>query len=264
MTTQLRGGYTTEDPRLDRLPWFDEESREYPVRALMAAATPTLQTRIWHLEEWFDQGQEGACVGFGITHEFAAEPDPVEGLTDEFARTQIYWEAQKIDPWDGGAYPGAEPFYEGTAVLAGMKVAHQLGYITEYRWAFGIDDVLATLSNLGPVVFGVHWYEGMGNPDADGFIRPTGAKTGGHAICGIGYDHEAQFVWLHNSWGREWGVDGRAKITVSDLAQLLEEQGECAVPLVRRAATPVGVNIDMQGTAHVEVDTSMRNDVKGG
>jgi hypothetical protein len=61
-----------------------------------------------------DQGKEGACVGFAWSHELAAYPVRVE-VDDEFARSKIYAEAQKIDEWPGEAY-------HGTSVLAGAKV----------------------------------------------------------------------------------------------------------------------------------------------
>jgi hypothetical protein len=83
------------------------------------------------------------------------------GIDNKFAKEQLYWEAQKIDRWPGGAYPGAEPHMEGSSVLAAVKVAKRLGYIEEYRWAFGIEDVKKAISEIGPVILGVPWYEGI-------------------------------------------------------------------------------------------------------
>lgn len=68
MSLELKDGSVTEDPRLDRLVEFDERSREFRVGSLVPAERP--RERIWHLghSRMGDQGQEGACVEFGIMH----------------------------------------------------------------------------------------------------------------------------------------------------------------------------------------------------
>lgn len=207
---------------LGRIPEFDERSRAYPIRAL-ATALP-LRTRIWDCSTYLDQGLEGACVGFSMSHEIAAAP--VKGLVDNAYAQMVYHEAKKIDPW-----PGED--YDGTSVLAGVKTLQTLGWISEYRWAFSTEDVLGTLSNVGPVVLGMNWYEGMWEPDEDGYIHPTGDMVGGHAILALGYDLTKNAVRLHNSWGQNWGQNGRAWLKAEDLTRLLSEDGEACVPLVR-------------------------------
>jgi hypothetical protein len=82
---ELKGGFKTSDPRLDRLPQFDERSRGYPIRALVTEQAP-LRSRGWACPTWLDQGQEGACVGFSWSHELCAYPVPVGSIDDEFAR----------------------------------------------------------------------------------------------------------------------------------------------------------------------------------
>lgn len=230
---QLRDGTQVEDPRLDRLVEFDEQSREYPIQEALAATTPRSYT--WRTNSWLDQGREGACVGFAVAHELAARPAEVQGLTNDFARTRIYWEAQKIDPWAGGAYPGASPQYEGTSVLAGVKIAHGLGYFKEYRWCFGIDDVVMALGYNGPVLLGIPWYSGMYSPGADGFIQPTGSVVGGHAILAKAVNVKDRTITLHNSWGRDWGRDGAARITWDHLSTLLQQRGEGVTMIKRRS-----------------------------
>jgi len=214
---------------LGRLKEFDERSRDYPVRSLVGDA-PTLSTKIWDCDVWLDQGTEGACVGFSWAHELAAEPSVVE--VDETYARMIYREAQKVDEW-----PGED--YEGTSVLAGVKIVKSFGWIDEYRWGFSLSDVLGAVVNIGPVILGTNWYEGMWDTDDDGYIWPTGSIAGGHAIMIVGYDHKRHAVLLHNSWGQSWGVDGRAWVDVTALEFLLSEQGEVCVPLVRKQIDPV-------------------------
>lgn len=40
-----------------------------------------------------------------------------------------YWEMQRRDYWQGGAYPGASPHYEGTSADAGGQVMRLFGAI---------------------------------------------------------------------------------------------------------------------------------------
>lgn len=210
---------------LDRLVEFDERSRAYPIRALVPAG---FRSYTWRANAYLNQGREGACVGFAWSHELAARPWPVKGITDETARV-IYREARKVDQWPGEDYPG-------TSVIAGAKVAQSQGYITEYRWAFGLDDLRRAIGYKGPAVLGLNWYEGMSAPDADGYIRPTGSVAGGHAILAYSVSETGHFVRLHNSWGASWGQNGACRISFDDLDRLLHEQGEACVPVVRRYA----------------------------
>lgn len=237
---QLRDLTTVEDGRLDRLIQFDEASREYPVtarlRAIEAPQTPV--TKQWAINLWLDQGQEGACVGFGFAHETAAEPVPVPGLTDAYAREQFYWNIQRNDPWAGGAYPGAEPRYDGTSVLSGAKyLTNTVGAYTGYHWAFGEPQVALAISYLGPVVLGIPWLSGMYKPSSTGLIKPTGSVVGGHCILAVGYDATNKEYRLHNSWGRSWGLDGDCRISAANLAKLLAQQGEACVPEGRKLFT---------------------------
>jgi hypothetical protein len=228
---QLKGGHQTQDPRLDRVPQFDEQSRRYPVSSIIRrAAVPRSYT--WRLTTTLDQGQEGACVGFGWAHEMLARPAEGTGITDVYARVRLYWEAQKIDPWEGGSYPGARPFYEGTSVLAGAKVVKAAGGMDEYRWAFGLDDLVGALGYAGPAVLGLNWYEGMFEP-VDGYIRPTGELAGGHCILCRGVSVTRRRFLLHNSWGPGWGLNGTCWITFDDMATLLAEDGEACIPVRR-------------------------------
>jgi hypothetical protein len=228
----LKDGSQTGDKRLTRIVQFDDKSREYPIRAAIdASLSPRSYT--WSCGAHLDQGAEGACVGFAMTHELVARPKVVTGVDGKFARESVYWEAQKADPWDGGAYPGASPFYEGTSVLAGIKRLYSLGYIKEYRWCFGLDDLIMAVGYKGPAILGIAWYEGMFNPWPCGHIHVSGAQVGGHAILCKGVSVKNKTFTLHNSWGSSWGDGGDCKITWDEMDRLLHEQGEAVIPLSR-------------------------------
>jgi hypothetical protein len=149
---------------------------------------------------------------------------------------RLYHEAQKVDEW-----PGEEPVYAGTSVLAGAQVLSGLGLVREYRWCFGRDDLADTLSAKGPVVIGMQWLAAMYSAP-DGILRPGGAVVGGHCILATGYDPAhpilGEAVRLTNSWGQSWGDQGNAWVALDALWPLMESVGEAAVVTRRARATP--------------------------
>lgn len=220
---QLNGGFVAEDPRLDRLPSFDPRSMDYPIRATTEEKKERSYT--WSCYEYLDQGQEGACVGFSIGHEIAARPVAVKGMTATTA-SSIYLAARYVDEWPGENY-------SGTSVLAGFKAAKALGYFSEYRWAFGLKDLVLAVGYKGPAVLGINWYEGMFNTDSEGYLHVTGDIAGGHAILCNGVDVKKKRFRLHNSWGYDWGMKGDAYISFADVERLLHESGDACVPVKR-------------------------------
>lgn len=237
----------TPELGLGRLPEFDEKSRNFNIRSVLEV--PYARSYTWGCEPVYNQGREGACVGFAWTHEANAKPSvqPV-GESTAFA---LYRAAQKIDEWPGENY-------EGTSVLAGAKVSMTYGWLGEYRWAFNVPDALSAISRRGPAIIGVNWYDGLYYP-TDGELRIYGDVVGGHAILvrgvrlvfqpGVTTEQKTSSQWfsyldqrqskvlLHNSWGPNWGGTekgpGTAYLTVEDYARLMSEQGECCIPTVR-------------------------------
>ncbi len=207
---------------LDRVPAVDPRNRDYPIRGTISAGLP--RNVRWTPGPNLDQGNEGACVGFGWAAELAATPrsNPV---SDAFAR-RTYAAAQKVDEWQGEDY-------SGTSVLAGAKVLQAAGYMRAYRWGFSLNDVLLALSWSGPVVLGLNWYQGMFDT-VDGFITPTGSLQGGHCLLAYGCSVRDETVLLRNSWSSLWGVKGDALIRWGDLEDLLRDQGDACVPVGRR------------------------------
>ena len=259
MNDQLKDGSRISDLRLDRLVEFDERSLGFPLTEVLE---PRLRPRsyTWRVSKdtVLDQGPDGACVGFAVANELLARPSEVRfgggAKAYRFAKQTIYWEAQKIDPWPGGSYPGADPFYEGTSILAGVKIAQRLGYFKEYRWTFNLHDLVIGLGYNGPAVLGVNWMTGMYYPDAKGFVRPEGQVAGGHAVLARGVklkfnrhnfdwwnrtwddvDQDASYVLFRNSWGPGYGLNGDFKMTLPDLDVLLRDRGE-SVFFVKRTS----------------------------
>jgi hypothetical protein len=243
---ELRDGSATTDPRLDRCPQYDARSLQFPIaRRLTAEQYRAPRSYTWRLEHVLDQGDEGACVGFGWAHELAARPGVVTGIDARYAHDHIYWPAQMQDEWPGGSYPGASPQYEGTSVLGGAKAVKAAGWISEYRWALTPDDLIIAVGYAGPAVIGINWYRDMFTPDADGYVRPTGPLAGGHCVVvtgvqivldpgGRNIDNFRSSFIVTNSWGPTWGHEGRARISFADMLKLWPG-GEFCIPLGRLA-----------------------------
>ena len=163
----------TDQRVFGRIPLFDERSRQYPVKAAIrefAAKRPRSYT--WRCTKTLDQGAEGSCTGFAWAHELIARPAEVLTVTSAKAQ-EIYFNAQRLDPWEGGAYSGATPFYEGSSVLTSAKATMITGLIGGYKWAFGIEDLKLGIGYYGPAVLGINWYDGMLKPG----IHPTACPT---------------------------------------------------------------------------------------
>ncbi len=120
------------------------------------------------------------------------------------------------------------------STLACAPASSEAGHFSEYRWAFGLNDVLLAIGYTGPVVLGINWWEGMYSPDANGYIRPEGSIVGGHAILARGVSRLRKDVTLRNSWGTDYGFNGGdCRITWDDLAVVLAQDGEACVPVGR-------------------------------
>lgn len=240
-----RAEVTSSDPRLGRLAHLDARSRNFPVRSLIASGD-TPRGRKWYNRLKLDQGQTPACTGFSRTYDLAMSPNPLrlpnrQPFDFDFAFA-LYKLAQQYDEWPG-------QLYDGSSVLGAFKAAQALGYIGEYRWAFGIDDAVLALSHIGPLVVGTDWLDGMFDPKPSGLVEAHGAMAGGHAYSfdqvivtresmrhylGKGEPIREGDVLLggEQSWGTSWGNNGRYLFWASSLEYLLKGAfypGEAAV-----------------------------------
>lgn len=233
----IRGGRFTLDPRMDRVPEVDLRNLNYPLHEILPQeALKGPRSFTWYVDERLDQGYEGACVSTGWGHELAARPAEVENINFPWCRETLYFPGQMEDEWEGGAYPGANPFMEGTSVTAVAKIVKRLGFIDQFRWALNPRHFISGLGHHGPAVIGVDWKEGMENTDEDGFITFSGDLLGGHCVCVVSVkiyllDKNRKATWdnvdwlrsyivILNSWGEAWGVDGKANMRLVDVLEM--------------------------------------------
>jgi hypothetical protein len=238
-----------------RIPKTFDHITKYPARELrkfqrtVANVEKTTIDMPAHYQTFYDQGTEGACVGFGESICMSLYNDL---LFDAF---WLYREAQIIDEW-----PETPP-EEGTSLAAGFDVLRDKGHRyfrggTSYppkikhgivgvnRWTQTTDEDRTAIAEKHPIVDGVWWYEGFnasrllerevrlrnGRRVKEYWIPPTskwGRRLGGHCICRpLASDQRQAFGWL-NSWGKEypWPV----WIGYDERAQIQREQGESAI-----------------------------------
>ena len=213
-----------------RLPQSDERNRNFMLTSSFSNMKERSYT--WPLKTplVLDQGSVGCCVATAFGYWLALVPQAVQGVTVPKLIEKVYWEAQKIDPFPGGDYPGAVPKSSGTSILAGTKVVQRLGYFSSYLWAFSAYDLALGVGATGPAVIGVNWYSGMMQPDKYARIKATGNIVGGHAICVRGVSFKNKEFLLQNSWGKDWGANGCALISFTDMDKLLAQNGDAVFP----------------------------------
>lgn len=245
---QLKNGQTATDPRLGRVPSADPGREKYPLSAaLPVTAMPTVK-RLWgHPLTWLDQGNEGSCTGFAAANDIAALPAEHLTVSNAYGRAIYEWNKDH-DEWPGDNY-------EGSSVNAAMNCLRSHGFIDEFRWAASIEEVCSAIVNIGPVNFGINWFNGMFYPDNKYLIRPTGGVAGGHSLMGRGFypantdiglpegqgtvRFSLPVIRLENSWGKGWGINGDAFIYTDDMKNLLANGGECAVARGRHVLNPL-------------------------
>jgi hypothetical protein len=185
------------------------------------AVVPSLPPfRYWATGPTLDQGNTPMCVEY--TWEGLILASPIRNKKPP-ARGTIYKRAQQIDEWTGEDY-------DGTSVRAGAKVLQELGFISQYIWAFDAATVARFILAHGPVAMGTNWYWDMFQPDKHGVVRPRNGIAGGHAYLCNGYNEKQGRFRCLNSWGTNWAQRGRFWILGEDMDRLIMEQGEACAP----------------------------------
>jgi len=161
-----------------------------------------------------------ATVGLSATDPVACERFAITLYHDETHRDGIK-----------GAWP---PDDEGSSGLGCSRTLKARGLIGSYVHATTADAV-ASLLQLGPVMFGMPWFEDWFTPDNDGFIDSgdwsSSRYAGGHEVLAIGLDEVAQdtfgrvipertVIRFRNSWGRGWGLAGEFRMRLSTYVAL--------------------------------------------
>lgn len=222
------------DYGLGRRPQFDHRSLGFPLRAALPDAV-VRRTRYWaYFGQVLDQGSTGTCVAHAWHARLQAAPVVRKAAT--LPRPfDLYRKIVLNDDWPENDAEATAPdvqLQSGTSTLAAAKTCQQLGYISEYRWALSIDDVIDALCAHGPLCTGVAWYDSFFDPDREGSltIAPGASVVGGHEFVLIGWDNARGRIRMLNSWSRTWGQSGRAWLAAETFERLLREDGDACTP----------------------------------
>lgn len=222
-----------------REPTDFQHVEKYPLRL----ATTVEQTerilplkRAWR--EFYDQGREGACVGFSSSQMMTI-------LNRRRYDARWLWDRSKeIDEWED-TNPGDD---NGTSVRAAMDILRNRGHsrwyrgatrpedvkhgITENRWATTVDEIRTCIARGVPVVMGTNWYSGFDVPVQKGrdWWIGTGADLGrvrgGHAYMLNAASDKRQAFRTPNSWGLSWP---QCWIPYEVVQRLINEWGEATL-----------------------------------
>lgn len=193
--------------------------------------------------EW-DQGREGACVGFGTSMMMALTNRKQDPLHRQYRYNPmwLYREAQKVDEWPGENY-------SGTSVRAACDVLRNIGHvrvlrgkdqpvslsegIDTNRWATGIDEIRAAIYSGLAVSIGINWYRDFDTPHTrngelfigqDNWLQ-TGIR-GGHCVCIYRMSDRRNAFRILNSWGASYPP---VWFPYDVIKALLMQDGEAAV-----------------------------------
>lgn len=188
-----------------------------------------------------DQGQEGACTGFGL----AAVCDYLLGTRSFGAKSEIvsarmlYEMAKRYDEWRGEDY-------DGSSARGAMKGWHKHGVCSELEWPYSTAEAApdlstsraedavtrplgayfrvnhkdivamhAAIAEVGVLYATADVHTGWDDVDPKtGRIVHQPTRTGGHAFAIVGFDLNG--FWIQNSWGEDWGKKGFGHLSYAD------------------------------------------------
>lgn len=213
----------TPGKRLGRHIVHDPRSRDYP--ADPAPAIISVVHKAVGLP--LNQGDVGSCTANALCGALNSAPDFTGGTPrNEQNALHLYELETKLE---GKPYPPNDPGGSGLEVC---KAAKELGWISSYRHAFGVENALLALV-LRPVITGINWYTSFDTPAADGLVEIAHGATvrGGHEVVADQIDAPNKRVWFWNSWGTGFGVGGRFCMSFDTWKHLLEQTGDVTLPL---------------------------------
>jgi hypothetical protein len=152
-----------------------------------------------------DQGHIGSCTANALCGALNSAPDFGGGTPrSENDAISLYELETRLE---GQPYPPNDPGGSGLMVC---KAAQQMGWISTYQHAFGVQNALLALV-VRPVITGVKWYSSFDNPDpSTGLVEIASGATirGGHEIVADEIDAPNKLVWFWNSWGAGFAKGG--------------------------------------------------------
>ena len=210
-----------------------------------------------------DQGQEGACTGFGLAAVINHLKCPADAQSGASPR-MLYEMAKRFDEWEGEDYSGSScrgairGWYHngvcperdwtysskkpGRLTPARAKKARETSVGAYYRLRPNIVDYHYALNEAGALFVSARVHKGWQAPK-NGRIRMTGQIIGGHAFMVVGYNEEG--FWVQNSWGDLWGNKGLALWSYEDWQHHVQDAWvvtlACPTPSIFPGVARIGI-----------------------
>jgi len=226
-----------------RMGWKKDK---YDPRAKLFRASAVIPDKILMVEflpSVRDQGNEGSCVGHGVGGMGTAMAKKLGLDGDWFGPRWIYNGARFLEGTIGedvGCYPEDAmkwlkqkgwlldefwPYVSGVDTFrAPSKTldpeAARYPTISYTRIVDGIDGICSALAAGKYVAIGQPWYDEWMDTDEAGNLQEVDKYTwpaGGHETLYYGYDRTLERFYAQNSWGEEWGKNGRFSMPFSGL-----------------------------------------------
>lgn len=189
-----------------------------------------------------DQGEEGACTGFGlatVAHYLLRTRDRFPDKK-KISPRMFYAMARRYDEWPGEAY-------DGSSCRGAMKGWHKHGVCEELLWRhdprkpdFTLNEkrsadaqsrplgayfrvnhkdlvaMHAAISEVGVLYASAEVHSGWDEVTGNGIIRFDDKVKilGGHSFAIVAYDEKG--FWIQNSWASDWGHGGFGHISYAD------------------------------------------------
>ena len=227
--SQTPHGLGLKPLKRDDRDWLWRDISAERVNELYADILEAGTRRMWGMvspDFRIDQGNEGTCVGHGCTNVLMASPTthPTFPSFADVPSAHTYARRLYFDA------TGDSTYQEGAYTRDALNVLRTRGAIAAYYRLASVDEVIDALY-IGPVTFGTYWYDSMFEPYSaygNQYLRVdiSSGIAGGHLYCITGYDLAPEdgppYVRIQNSWGRGWGKNGTARITIDDLHVLYD------------------------------------------
>lgn len=173
---------------------------------------------------WGDQGSTSQCTIYSWLHILHDSPITRRGPMPIADPTKLY---QRGQFFDGTPLRDVD---SGLTCDSAAKVMREMGWITAWRWANDLDEILDALVSIGPVALGSPWPSGMSNPDPRGLVSFSGDDDGlGHQFDVNGFSKKDRVLRCKNSWGRGWARQGRFYIRFEDVPKMFAQWAAAAV-----------------------------------
>jgi hypothetical protein len=201
-----------------------------------------------------DQLKKNSCTGFGFGGLLTLLARFYDYFIEWFSPEWIYnggrWEAGDLSH-DNGCYPrdncqwildyGAllehfRPYrsafdptspldwtYEGKSV---MPEAAKWRIVAYHRITGGALNVCDAIAKGNPVALGIPWYASWMDIGRDGMLPEDYRQVvGGHEVFAYGYDLIDKRIFCQNSWGKDYGDNGRFYLPFSAFDHFLNDGG---------------------------------------